>query len=167
MFESIIRNFETAFLILLINLNFWGLNLKEIPQNQVIRVIDGDTFEIYLNNKIEKIRMIGLNTPESVDPNRGIECYGIEASDRLKELLHGKIVNLESDETQDYVDKFGRVLKYVYLDKKNINKQMIEEGFGFEYTFKKPYKYQIEFREAQKKAKQNSLGLWKNENCQY
>jgi endonuclease YncB( thermonuclease family) len=49
MFESIIRSFETAFLILLINLNFWGLNLTEIKQNQVIRVIDGDTFEIYLS----------------------------------------------------------------------------------------------------------------------
>jgi len=167
MYESVIKNFETALIIIVITLNAWGFDVYHIPENKVVKVIDGDTLEVYQNNKIEKIRMIGLNTPETVDPRRGLECFGIEASARLKNLLEGKIVKLEEDETQGNLDKFGRSLRYVLIDNVNINQKMIEEGYGFEYTYKKPYKYQKEFKRSQEIAKENNIGLWNEENCQY
>lgn len=167
MFESVIKSLETVLIIIVINLNTWGLDFYDIPQNKVIKIIDGDTLEVYHDNKIEKIRMIGLNTPESVDPRRGLECYGIESSDRLKNLLEGKIVKLEEDETQGSLDKYGRALRYIFLDGININQKMIEEGYGFEYTYKKPYKYQKEFKQSQKIAEENNVGLWNEKNCQY
>ena len=167
MFEGILRSFEILFLSLSIFVNSIGVEILNIPENQVIRVIDGDTIEVYQNKKVEKIRMIGLNTPESVDPRKQVECFGIEASDRLKELIEGKIVNLETDETQDKQDRYGRKLRYVFLGDENINQKMIADGYGFEYTYKVPYKYQNEFKEAQKSARKKSLGLWDTNNCDY
>jgi micrococcal nuclease len=167
MFEGILRSFEILFLSLSIFVNSIGVEIVNIPENQVIRVIDGDTIEVYQNKKVEKIRMIGLNTPESVDPRKQVECFGIEASDRLKELIEGKIVKLETDETQDKEDRFGRKLRYVFLGDENINQKMIADGYGFEYTYKVPYKYQNEFKEAQKSARKKSLGLWDTNNCDY
>lgn len=157
-------------LVFITNLNSATLNndnLNLIPENKVIKVIDGDTLEVYQNKKVEKIRLIGVNTPETVAPNKDIECYGVEASNKLKELLQGKIVNLEIDETQGNKDKYERLLRYVYLEDININKKMIEEGYGFEYTYKKPYKYQKEFKISEDFARINNLGLWNKENCNY
>jgi micrococcal nuclease len=167
MLENFYKNLEVIVLSILISLNSSGIFQSDIPENKVIKVIDGDTIEIYQNQKIEKIRMIGLNTPETVAPNKDIECYGIEASSKLKDLLQGKIVKLESDETQENKDKYNRLLRYVFLDGKNINQKMIEEGYGFEYTFKKPYRYQKEFKLSESIAKEKNLGLWNMENCNY
>jgi micrococcal nuclease len=167
MIDSTLKNFETVILIITVFLNSYGLNLYTIPENKVTKVIDGDTVEVFFNEKINKVRLIGLNTPESVDMNRRVECYGFEASDKLKELAHGKIVDLVPDETQDDKDKFGRYLRYLYLNGENINKKMISEGFGFEYTYKKPYIYQKDFKEAESLAKKNNLGLWNKNNCEF
>lgn len=167
MIDSIIQNFKILFTYLLIFINSSGYSFSEIPENKVLKVIDGDTLEIYQNQKIEKIRMIGINTPESVDPRKELECFGIEASEKLKETLQGKIIRTIPDNSQDDRDKFGRLLRYVYLENENINKKMIEEGFAFEYTFKKPYKYQKEFREKENLAKSKNIGLWNKESCNY
>jgi micrococcal nuclease len=167
MLENFYKNLEVIVLSILISLNSSGIFQSDIPENKVIKVIDGDTIEVYQNKKLEKIRMIGLNTPETVAPNKDIECFGFEASNRLKELLQGKIVKLETDETQSNKDGYDRPLRYVFLDGKNINQKMIEEGFGFEYTFKKPYKYQKEFKSSEMAAREKKLGLWNKENCNY
>lgn len=142
-------------------------NLSFFQNNQVVKVIDGDTFEVYIDGKIEKVRMIGINTPETVDPRKPVECFGKEASYKLKELLAGKVVVLEEDKSQDSYDKFNRALRYVYLNEENINKKMILEGYAFEYTYKKPYKYQKEFKQAEKNAYEKNIGLWDEEVCDY
>lgn len=142
-------------------------NLDLIQNYQVIKVIDGDTIEVFIDGKIEKVRMIGINTPETVDPRRPVQCYGKEASNKLKELLHDKVIRLESDETQDSYDKYNRALRYVFLNEENINKKMVSEGFAFEYTYKKPYKFQKDFKEAERKAQENNIGLWNDEVCNY
>jgi len=138
-----------------------------VKENQVVKVIDGDTIEVYLNGKIQKVRMLGINTPETVDPRKPVECFGIEASNKLREILEGKIVRLEEDKSQDNYDKFDRALRYVFLDNENINFKMVNEGYAFEYTYKKPYKFQKEFKEAEKNAHEKSIGLWNNETCDY
>lgn len=128
---------------------------------QVTRVVDGDTIKVLLDGKEETVRLIGINTPETVDPRKPIECFGPQASGETKKVLTGQSVNLESDPTQDSRDKYGRLLEYVFLaDGTNFDEFMIRQGFAYEYTYKYPYKYQQEFKNAEALAKQEKLGLW-------
>lgn len=131
----------------------------------VSKVIDGDTIEVLIGNQKEKVRLIGLNTPETVDPRKKVECFGKEASVFLKNILSDKKVILKNDQSQNDKDKYGRLLRYVYLDDILINKMIIEKGFGYEYTYKFPYKFQKEFKDAQKFAEENKLGLWADGVC--
>lgn len=123
----------------------------------VTKIVDGDT--IYTSCDSTRIRFIGIDTPESTNE---IECGGIEAANRTKALLSGKSVYLEADRSQGDTDKYGRPLRYVWLDGKNINYELIIEGFAEEYTYDVPYKYQTEFMSAERLAKQNNLGIWSN-----
>lgn len=135
-------------------------------QAEVLRVIDGDTIEVSLNNKKETVRLIGIDAPEIVDPREAVECFGKEALDKAREILDGKTVSLESDPTQGERDKYGRVLRYVFVDDLNFNKLMISEGFAHEYTYQSnPYKYQLEFKSAQKQARESKVGLWADNVC--
>ncbi len=128
---------------------------------EVTKVVDGDTIAVNIDGKIEKLRLIGINTPETVDPRKPVECFGIEASNKAKSILTGKRVALESDSTQGELDKYNRLLRYVFLeDGTNFNLLMIKEGYAYEYTYNLPYKYQAEFKEAQKEAMANKTGLW-------
>jgi|GEM_PF-2162384 len=127
----------------------------------VTRIVDGDTLDVKINGKIERIRLIGINAPELS------KCFGLQASNKAKELLTGKNVLLESDESQGDKDKYGRLLRYVFFeDGTNFNKLMVSEGYAREYTYHLPYKYQQEFRQAQKKAMKAKKGLWGDNVCQ-
>lgn len=143
----------------------YSINL--IENGTVIRVVDGDTIEVYQDNQIKKVRLIGVNTPETVDPRKDVQCYGLEASLYLKKEIEGKKVTLESDPTQQNKDTYGRDLRYVILNGENINKKIIENGYGFEYTYKVPYKFQEEFKIAEENARSDQKGLWDKENCNY
>ena len=74
--------------------------------NMVVKVVDGDTIDVQIGEKIERVRMIGVDTPETVDPRKTAQCFGKEASNKTKEMLGGKNVRLESDSTQDDRDKY-------------------------------------------------------------
>lgn len=133
---------------------------------RVSHVSDGDTIKVMMNGAEQTVRMIGMNTPETVDPRRPVECFGKEASAHAKAVLIGASVRLEADATQDDTDKYGRILRYVFLeDGTNFNRQMIADGFAYEYTYEKPYRYQKEFRAAQADAQANERGLWAPETC--
>lgn len=133
---------------------------------RVLRVVDGDTIDVLIDEKTYRLRLIGMNTPETVDPRTKVECFGKEASNKAKELLSDNFVSLESDDSQGERDKYGRLLRYVFLsDGTNFNKFMIENGFAYEYTYDLPYKYQNDFKNAQSYAMQNELGLWSNLTC--
>lgn len=136
------------------------IKAKTATESQVIRVVDGDTIIVALNHKPETIRLLGVNTPETVAPNKPVQCYGPEASKHVKELLTDKVVQLESDPSQDNKDKYHRLLRYVLLENTNVNESLVIDGYAREYTFKIPYKYQKQFRADQKLAKKNRLGLW-------
>lgn len=127
----------------------------------VVSVTDGDTIKVNINGKTETLRLIGIDTPETVDPRKTVQCFGKEASTKAKEMLTGKKVRLEGDTTQGERDKYQRLLRYVYLeDGTFFNKWMIENGFAHEYTYNQPYKFQSEFKEAEKTARENRRGLW-------
>lgn len=128
----------------------------------VLFIYDGDTIAISMKGKTEKIRLIGIDSPETSEKYRSVECHGKEATNRATELLKNKKVRIEMDETQDNEDVYGRSLRYIFLeDGTFFNQLMIEEGFAKEYTFKgKEYKYQKEFRAAEKKAREEKKGLW-------
>lgn len=128
---------------------------------QVKRVVDGDT--ILLENG-EKVRYIGVNTPESVDPRQGVECFGKEASVFNRDLVEGKRVRLERD-TSDR-DKYGRLLRFVYLeDGTFVNELLVREGYAFVSTYPPDVSKQDTFRLAEKQARDEKRGLWSETTC--
>ncbi len=121
----------------------------------VVRVVDGDTIEI---EDGERVRYIGVNTPESVDPRRKVQCFGKEASAYNKGLVEGKRVRLEPD-VEDR-DRYGRLLRYVWLGDTMINEQLVADGYAQIMTFPPNVKYAERFREAQTEAREAKRGLW-------
>ncbi len=137
-----------------------------MQQGRVVHVVDGDTFDVQLDGRTERVRLIGLNTPESVDPRRPVQCFGVEASDFAKQTLDGAMVGLEVDDSQGDRDPNGRLLRYVWLaDGQLFNQMLIRAGYAFEYTYNQPYKYQALFREAQRTARATNAGLWSPDTC--
>ncbi len=132
----------------------------------VVRVVDGDTIVVNLHEKNVTIRLIGVNTPETVDPRSPIECFGREASNFARDLLNGKNVSLQTDSSQDMYDRYNRLLAYVFLeDGTHVNLRLIEEGYAYEYTYDKPYQYQDSFKKAQERAEKGAKGLWNPAAC--
>lgn len=141
----------------------------EVAQNRelfdVVKVIDGDTITIKLGDKNETIRLIGLDTPETSDPRTGVQCFGKEATAKLKSVI-GKRVSIEKDAKEGERDKYDRLLAYIYSEEGIfLNKYLIEQGFAYEYTYDDPYKYQKEFKAAQADAKAKKRGLWAPDAC--
>ena len=130
-------------------------------QGTVVRVIDGDTVDVDLDGSRERVRLIGVDTPESVARDRPIQCYGVEASDRTKELLpEGTAVRLERDEVSR--DQFGRLLAYVYRadDDLLVNLELIEGGFADAVTFGDNEALYDTFVAAEAAARAGGVGLW-------
>jgi len=133
---------------------------------EVVSIVDGDTIKVKLDGKVETVRLIGIDTPEVVDPRKPVQCFGKEASNKAKELLTGHKVKLESDPTQTNRDKYNRLLRYAWReDGLFFNDWMIRNGYAHEYTYDIPYNYQTQFKEAEKYARENNLGLWNSAAC--
>lgn len=125
---------------------------------KVTRVVDGDTIDIEIDGKTERLRYIGIDTPETVDPRKPIQCFGVEASKKNKELVEGKMVRLEKDITDR--DKYKRLLRYVWLGDTLINQELVAQGFAKSYSYPPDIKYQEQIVVAEKKAREDKLGLW-------
>lgn len=123
-------------------------------------VVDGDTIRAKINGELEYVRIIGINSPELDDERPLVKCFAQASKKKAIELLDTKEITLEADPTQNDRDRYKRLLRYVYIDGKNFSLWMIENGFANEYTYSKPYKYQTEFKEAEKKARDSEKGLW-------
>jgi len=133
---------------------------------RVIKVIDGDTIDVEYRGVTTRVRLIGVDTPESVDPRTRVECFGKESAVRASELMLNKEIALEQDPSQGERDRYGRLLAYIFLqDGTNVNKLLIEEGYAHEYTYNKSYKYQQEFKAAEEKARLEKRGLWAEKAC--
>lgn len=138
----------------------------ERTQAVVDRTVDGDTIVVRIDGKKHTVRFIGLNAPESVDPRRADQCFSHEASDYMKAMMEDTTVILVADESQGDVDKYGRLLRYVEKDGVDIAAQMINDGFAFEYTYKKSaYERQVEYDIAEANAAAAKRGLWAEATC--
>lgn len=121
---------------------------------------DGDTFTVDMNGSPEKIRMIGVDTPETNDPRKDVQCYGKAASNFTKKLIGTNKVRLGSDPTNANRDRYNRLLRYVYLtDGTLVNAEIIKQGYGFAYTFF-PFSKIEDFKLYQKQAEEAKKGLW-------
>lgn len=124
-----------------------------LPQEKVLRIIDGDTFELFSG---EIIRLIGINAPEINDR------YGNMSKEYLVNLIQAKDVILKNDSLTKDKDIYGRLLRYVYLNDEDINKKMILNGYALVYS-KYLFTKIEEYEEAEQLAKNNKIGLWKDE----
>lgn len=133
---------------------------------EVLSVVDGDTIVVDLNGVKETVRLIGVDTPETVHPSKPVQCFGTEASARTKNWLTDRKIVLVGDPSQGARDKYGRLLAYVRRDDGLfVNRELISEGFAFEYTYNLPYEYQAEFKAAEAAAREGKKGLWADEAC--
>ncbi len=128
-------------------------------QYSVVRVVDGDTLIINIDNVEERVRLIGVDTPESVHPNAEKNVpYGEIASTFTKELVEGKTVSIELDAQER--DRYGRVLAYVYYEDKMLNKTLLEQGHATLATYPPNVKYVEVFEKLEQEAKKNKVGIW-------
>jgi len=153
----------------------YRLNVAGVTQsgaadiNQMLRVevvghVDGDTVRVRIPNPpeglsvVETIRLLGVDTPETRHPSRGVEHFGQEASDFTKNTLFGKTVFLAFD--WDLRDRYGRLLAYIYTeDGRCFNALLIQEGYGHAYT-RFPFQFMEEFRTLEQEARREVRGLW-------
>lgn len=122
---------------------------------KVVRVVDGDTIE--LEGGV-KVRYIGINAPESVDPRRPVQCFGAEASKKNKEFVENKYVRLEKDVSE--TDMYGRLLRYIWVGDTLINLKLIRQGYAQASSYPPDVKHQDEFRQAEQEARDAKRGLW-------
>lgn len=141
------------------------LSLKKIPAN-VVRVVDGDTINVRFKQELDdgniyKVRLIGIDTPESkhIDKSKNTK-EGQIAYEYTKKMLEGKDIILEFDIAPK--DKYGRFLAYVYLENELYNKHLLDIGYAKIMTIQPNSKYVEIFKKAQKEARENNRGFWKN-----
>lgn len=132
----------------------------------VDRVVDGDTVHVLVDGQDITVRMIGINTPETVKPGSPVECFGPESSEFAKAALTGKRVTLEYDATQGRTDQYGRTLAYVWVERPGgglrlFNLASVAGGYAFERQYgPTPYAWKKQFAAAQRSARDASRGLW-------
>lgn len=127
---------------------------------RVMRVEDGDTITVDMDGAEERVRFIGVDTPETQDPRKPVQCFGRAASDFTKNLIGTQNVRLEADSLSDNRDRYNRLLRYVYLpDGRLVQAEIIKQGYGFAYT-SFPFTKSIEFKTFETEARNQNRGLW-------
>lgn len=170
-------SFFTA--VLLITLSYWGFFPEYSPEQPpqptpasdtlgisssqyytVTEIVDGDTIKIDVGGQTQTVRLVGIDTPETKDPRKPVECFGLEATAKLTELIGDNPVRLVPDSLQSGRDRYGRLLYYIYTpDDTFINQELVASGYAFAYQ---PIEsdYLPEFIELQNQARDQDLGLW-------
>lgn len=135
---------------------------REFEKGEVKKVVDGDTLELVTG---EKVRYIGIDTPETKHPTKGVQCFGKEASARNKELVEGKTILMERDVSE--TDRYGRLLRYIYLPNPEatnealfVNEFLVEQGYAYSLTYPPDVKYNKIMLDAQRRAQESKSGLW-------
>lgn len=137
-----------------------------LTQARVTNVVDGDTIDVEIEGVEYRLRYIGIDTPETVDPRRPVGCLGPEASAYNRQLVEGKTVGLEKDVSE--TDDFGRLLRYVWLpaeaspsgQAEMVNAVLVREGYAQASTYPPDVKRQDLFLQLQSEARNNGRGLW-------
>lgn len=126
--------------------------------------VDGDTAKFDMNGEIIKVRFLAVDTPESVHPTKEVQAYGVEASNFTKEKLkNAKTIELEFDNNSDKTDKYGRYLAWIWVDGELLQDLLVKEGLAKVAYLYADYKYTNILQESEKIAKEDKIGIWKNE----
>lgn len=136
---------------------------ESVEVGYVTKVIDGDTFEIKINDKTHTVRLIGIDAPESVHPSKPVQCYSLEAKYKLQELIENKEVALVKDKSE--VDRYSRKLRYVYKDDLFVNKTLVESGYALAKAYVPDTRFEHEFESAEELARNTKQGLWNESTC--
>ena len=151
---SFVKRLLVLFCLFLLTFSLSCSKDKEAPK--VNRVIDGDTIDVYIGTDIQRVRLIGINTPEIGQP------YAHEATEALKDLVLKKEVRLEKDISE--TDRYGRLLRYVYVSANGgeifVNEEMVRNGYAQVMTIPPDVKYTSLFVSAQREAQEAKRGLW-------
>lgn len=126
----------------------------------VVAVVDGDTIDVQTTTGEERVRLIGIDTPEISRDGGADDCYAQEARTYLDQLVYGHDVELVSDPTQADTDRYGRLLRHVLIDGQSAAQLAIEAGAGTEYTYDHPYNRRSDYLAAQDSAMDAGAGLW-------
>ncbi|CAN5160014.1 hypothetical protein BH09PAT2_BH09PAT2_06730 [soil metagenome] len=141
--------------------------LSEVDQRvfeeaEVAKAVDGDTIQLTTG---EKVRYVGMDTPETKHPTKGVQCFGHEASDKNKALVEGKKILMEKDVSE--TDRYGRLLRYIYLPNPEathealfVNEYLVEQGYAHVLTYPPYVKYNQIMLDAETVARTNNRGLW-------
>jgi micrococcal nuclease len=125
------------------------------------RVVDGDTIDIAIGGNTERVRLIGINTPETKHPTKGMECFGPEASAYTEQLLP-KGTKLRVERDIEARDKYGRLLLYVYIENGNVfvNLDLVLQGYARPMVFEPNTAHKADFAQAATQAELRNVGLW-------
>jgi micrococcal nuclease len=134
-----------------------GSAVAEEATGEVLFITDGDTIEVSLGGEVEKVRYIGVDTPE-VDPNIGVECFGSEASELNRQLVAGERVRLVFDAERR--DKYGRLLAYVYVGDTFVNAELVRRGYARTLTIEPNDSFAERFARLAQEAANAGRGLW-------
>lgn len=137
-------------------------SLRTMTEARVVRVVDGDTIIVEIDGKEERVRYIGVDTPETVRPNSPVECYGEEASNANTNLVEGQTVYLEKDISER--DRYDRLLRYVYTIQDGepvfVNLWLVEQGYAQVSTYPPDVRHEQAYLDAQREAREQERGLW-------
>jgi micrococcal nuclease len=137
-------------------------SLSTSPNSATVKeVVDGDTIDIAIGGKTERVRLIGINTPETKHPTKGLECFGPEASAYTQQLLPaGTALRVERD--IEARDKYGRLLLYVYIANSNVfvNLDLVMNGYARPMVFEPNTAHMADFAQAATQAELRNVGLW-------
>ncbi|MEA2461498.1 MAG: micrococcal nuclease [Actinomycetota bacterium] len=142
----------------------------------VTRAVDGDTIVVQITGRTEgpgageaqvggeyRVRLIGIDTPESVKPNSPVECFGHEASAATKALLEGRDVRLVKDVEE--TDQYDRLLRYVYFEDEMANARLVANGYASVYTYPPNVRHADLFVQLEREAREGDRGLWSPDTC--
>jgi len=144
------------------------VDLSQLDQVKLIKVVDGDTIKVDLDGQIENVRLVSVDAPESVAPGQPVGCMGKESADFLQSLLIDQsTLYLQNDETQSNRDRYGRLLRFVFLsDGKDAGLELLKTGLAEAKLYsRQPHQYWSVYQEAEAGAKSQELGIWSKESC--
>lgn len=146
------------------------LNINLVHSQEIVKFkecVDGDTIKITINNETKTVRLLAVDTPESVHPTKDVEYYGQEASDYTCNLVkNASNIELEYDENSAKEDKYNRLLAWVFVDGTLLQEKLIENGYAQVAYLYKDYKYTSILQAKQEKAQESNSGIWNEEQKQ-